>query len=226
MNRQHFQIQLDELMGDTLALGQAVTEAVAQALEAVLHHDIERMTAVITNDQYINAGVEALHRRCLTVIACQQPMAGDLRAISVVLSLLPEFERMADHAATCCKIGQRMLASPYFLPLAELDGEFVRIIPEMGARVVQLLQHGLDALQRRDAAYAEQICREDDAIDHLYKRLFTETITTVQRQPECSDEAIHLLTLAHNLERIGDRVTNLAEQVIFLLRGEVVELNT
>ena len=92
-------------------------------------------------------------------------------------------------------------------------------------RVLQLLHNGLDALARRDAAYAEQLSQDDDEIDHIYRRLFKETIDIARTHPEYTDEAIHLLTLAHNLERIGDRVTNVAEQVIFLLRGEVVELN-
>jgi phosphate transport system protein len=102
---------------------------------------------------------------------------------------------------------------------------FPQYVNEMGQRVLRLLHDGLDALAQRDAAFAEQICREDDAIDAIYKRLFQATIDVSRTQPAYSDEAIHLLTLAHNLERIGDRVTNLAEQVIFLLRGQVVELN-
>ncbi len=153
-------------------------------------------------------------------------MAGDLRAISVVLSLLPELERMADHAATCCKIGLRMNNEPGFLPLGVMVGSFPKLIPEMGERVSRLLHNGLDALARRDATYAEQLCNEDHAIDDVYKQLFRETIEVARSRPEYSDEAIHLLTLAHNLERIGDRVTNMAEQENNLLRGEVVQLST
>jgi phosphate transport system protein len=225
MARQFFQEQLDQLMADTLALGSRVEEALAQALQAVTTNDLWLMEQVVANDRKINAMVQILHERCLTLIARQQPMAGDLREISVVLSLLPELERMADHAATCCKIGQRMNMEPGFVPLPEMAGSFPGAIPEMGNRVLQLLHHGLDALAWRNAVYAEQICREDDEVDHIYKRLFHETIEIARTQPEYSDEAIHLLTLAHNLERIGDRVTNLAEQVIFLQSGQVVDLN-
>lgn len=226
MNRQYFQDQLDRLMADTLALGSRVEEALAQALHAVWVNDLDAMQRIVNDDKHINAAAQALHERCLTLIARQQPMAGDLREISVVISLLPELERMADHAATCCKIGWRMNQEPGFVPLQAMGGIFPEAIPEMGERVLRLLHNGLDALARRDAAYAEQLCRDDDAVDHLYRRLFRETINLARTQPEYSDEAIHLLTLAHNLERIGDRVTNLAEQVIFLLRGEIVELNT
>jgi phosphate transport system protein len=225
MNRQFFQEQLDRLMGDTLALGSRVEAALDQALRAVTANDLGLMHEVVANDRHINMATQALHERCLTLIARQQPMAGDLREISVVLSLLPELERMGDHAATCCKIALRMNNEPGFVPLAQMIGGFPACVGEMGRRVLTLLHDGLDALARRDAAYAEQISREDDAIDALYKRLFRETIEVSRTQPEYSDEAIHLLTLAHNLERIGDRVTNLAEQVIFLLRGQVVELN-
>jgi phosphate transport system protein len=226
MNRQYFQEQLDQLMRDTLVLGDKVVDALVRALAALQTNNVEQMSAVIDNDQQINAVVEELHHRCLTMIARQQPMARDLREISVVLSLLPELERIADHAASCCKIMRRMQTMPGFVPLGSMIGSFPTLLSEMGNLTLQLLQHGLDALARRDAAYAEQLCQEDDAIDHLYKALFAETIAVARSQPDYSDEAIHLLTLAHNLERIGDRVTNLAEQVIFLLRGEVVELNT
>jgi phosphate transport system protein len=225
MNRQFFQEQLDRLMADTLALGNRVEEALDQALRAVTDNDLGLMHEVVANDRHINMVTQALHERCLTLIARQQPMAGDLREISVVLSLLPELERMADHAATCCKIALRMNREPGFVPLTQMTGSFPTAICEMGRRVLKLLHDGLDALARRDAAFAEQISHEDDAVDAIYKRLFRETIDVSRTQPQYSDEAIHLLTLAHNLERIGDRVTNLAEQVIFLLRGQVVELN-
>lgn len=226
MNRQFFQNQLDQLMADTLTLGHRVEDALAQAMRAIASNDLDAMQRIVRDDKEINATAQGLHRQCLTLIARQQPMASDLREISVVLSLLPELERMGDHAATCCKIGRRMNSEPDFLPLQAMDGIFPQAIPEMGQRVLQLLHNGLDALARRDAEYAEQLCRDDDAIDHLYRRLFRETITIARTRPELGDEAIHLLTLAHNLERIGDRVTNLAEQVVFLLRGEIVELNT
>lgn len=225
MNRQNFQQQLDQLMADTLALGSRVEEALTKAMRAIVANDLEAMQHVVGNDRQINAAAQELHSRCITIIARQQPMAGDLREISVVLSLLPEMERMADHAATVCKIGRRMNDEPGFMPLQALPEPFAAIITEMGDRVLLLLKHGLDALSRRDATYAEQLAVEDDEIDHLYRRLFRATIEVARGQPEYSDEAIHLLTMAHNLERIGDRVTNVAEQVVFLLRGEIVELN-
>lgn len=226
MSRQFFREQLNQLMDDTLALGSRVEDVIAQAMRAITVNDLDLMSRLITDDKLINSAAQALHQRCLTLIARQQPMAGDLREISVVLSLLPELERMADHAATCCKIGRRMNAEPGFLPLQAMPGSFPQSIPEMGERVLQLLHKGLDALARRDADYAEQLCRDDDEIDRIYRMLFRETIEVARTHPDYSDEAIHLLTMAHNLERIGDRVTNLAEQVVFLRRGEIVELNT
>ncbi len=225
MNRQFFQTQLEQLMADTLALGSRVEEQLQRALRAVLDNDLDEMQRVILDDKQINEMAQRIHERCITIIARQQPMARDLREISVVMSLLPELERMADHAASCCKIARRMNAEPNFTPIPAMPGMYPQAIPEMGQRVLQLLHNGLDALARRDAAYAEQLSQDDDEIDHIYRRLFKETIDIARTHPEYTDEAIHLLTLAHNLERIGDRVTNVAEQVIFLLRGEVVELN-
>jgi phosphate transport system protein len=225
MNRQYFQSQLELLMADTLALGSRVEEALQRAMEAVLANDLVQMEQVIASDREINELAQRLHERAITMIARQQPMARDLREISVVMSLLPELERMADHAASCCKIARRMNQEPNFTPIQAMPGIYPRAVPEMGERVLRILRNGLDALSRRDAALAEQLGQEDDAIDALYRQLFKETIEIARTQPEYGDEAIHLLTMAHNLERIGDRVTNIAEQVIFLLRGQVVELN-
>src|SRR4028118_707394 len=124
MNRQFFQHQLDQLMADTLALGSRVETALADALRAVAANDLGAMHRLVADDRQINLVVQALHERCLTMIARQQPMAGDLREISVVISLLPELERMADHAATCCKIGRRMNEEPGFVPLQAMGGIF------------------------------------------------------------------------------------------------------
>ena len=165
MSRQFFREQLDALMNDTLALGSRVEATFAQALRAVMTNDLDQMHRLISDDRQINSQTQALHQRCLTLIARQQPMAGDLREISVVLSLLPELERMADHAATCCKIGRRMNNEPGFLPLQAMAGSFPRAIPEMGERVLRLLHNGLDALARRDADYAVRICQDDHEID-------------------------------------------------------------
>jgi phosphate transport system protein len=226
MNRQSFQSQLDALTQDTLTLGYAVADALKLALSTLTTSDPEQMQAVIDNDRNINATVVALRSRCLTMIARQQPMASDLREISVMLNLLPELERMADHAATVCKIGLRILPSPDAVPIQQMNEDFGATLSEMGERTLALLHHGLDALGRRDAAFAEQLSEEDHVIDRLYKQLFADTIAISQTAPDQSSQAIHLLTLAHNIERIGDRVTNLAEQIIFLLRGDVVELNS
>ena len=225
MAREHFQTQLDRLAQDTLHLGDAVAHALRQALDALVSANTGAMARVVAHDQVINADVRELHRHCLLLIARQQPMACDLREITVVLALLPELERIADHAATICKVGLRIAAQPDAAPLTQMVGSYHLTITQMGDLVVGMLQRGLGALAQRDVAAALQLGDDDDAVDRLYRQLFEETVALPRMEPAYCDEAIHLLMLAHNLERIGDRVTNVAEQVVFLLRGEVVDLN-
>jgi phosphate transport system protein len=225
MSRTHFQNELERLMQALLRLGAMVADALRRALDALLSSNTGELARVVTHDRVINAAVVALHERCRVLIIREQPVAGDLREIAVVWALLPEFERMADHAATICKVGLRIAAQPGNVPVAQMVGSYPATLAEMGSRVLGMLTRGLDALVHRNAAAALQLAQDDDAVDQLYRHLFEETVALPRTQPAYCDEAIHLLMLAHNLERIGDRVTNVAEQVIYLLRGEVVALN-
>ena len=224
-NRQHFDLELIALQDELLRIGTMVEAALTQAMQAVATHDCDLAAAVVQNDASINLAVNKLHSHSLEVIARQQPLAGDLRTISVVLSLLPELERMGDHAATICKLQRRMMADPGFAPLEALPESFRTPLVEMGERTLNILHCGLDALRQRERVFAEKVVQMDDEIDHLYAKVFRESIEMARANPQLADEAIHLLTLAHNLERIGDRVTNIAEQIVFLTTGEIVELN-
>ncbi|HEY1014794.1 MAG TPA: phosphate signaling complex protein PhoU [Herpetosiphonaceae bacterium] len=223
--RQTFEHQLDELYEGLFRIGTMVEGALGHALAVIDSQNDEQAQEVVAGDSLINRAVYDLHDQALLVIATQQPMARDLRLISVVISMLPELERMADHAATICKLQRRMMHESHYLPLEAIEGPFPSLIREMGLRTAEILHAGLDAIRQRDRGFADRVVKMDDVIDNLYSRVFRATVELARTHPDLTDEAIHLLTLAHNLERIGDRVTNLAEQIVFLLTGEVVELN-
>lgn len=224
-NRQHFDDELIRLHDELIRIGTMVESALSHALRAVRDYDGELAERVVSGDAEINQAVQQLHARAIGLIARQQPMASDLRTISVTISLLPELERMGDHAATICKLQRRMMDMPGYVPLDGLPDSFRLAILEMGQRAIEILHAGVEALRSRDRTFASKVVAMDDAIDHLYAQIFRETIDLARARPDLADEAIHLLNLAHNLERIGDRVTNVAEQIIFLLTGNVVELN-
>ncbi len=223
--RQAFDGQLDELHESLFRIGTMVEAALGAAIEALQNHNDELALQVIKSDESINQAVNDLHDYIIHLIATQQPAARDLRRVSVALNLLPELERMGDHAATICKLQRRMAARPAYVPVEGLPEELRSVITEMSRRTFEILHAGLEALRARDRTFAERVVVMDDAIDHLYSQMFSATIHLVQHQPDLADEAVHLLTLTHNLERIGDRVTNVAEQIVYLTTGELVELN-
>jgi phosphate transport system protein len=223
--RQSFDEQLTELHEGLFRIGTMVELALNQAMTAVRTHDKDLAQTIIEGDLVINDAVQRLHHRALLLIATQQPMASDLRLISVVLSLLPELERMGDYAATICKVQQRIMLTPTYVPLEAMPEPFPAIISEIGRRTSEILHAGMEALRQRDHSFADRVVELDDEIDHLYARLFTATVNSAHSNPEMTAETIHMLTLAHNLERIGDRVTNVAEQIVYLITGEVVALN-
>ena len=223
--RQSFEAHLDELHDNLFRIGTMVEAALATALEALRNEDQGMAEQTISNDEAINEAVYRVHQQALQLIATQQPMAGDLRTISVVINLLPELERMGDHAASIAKLQLRISQEPSYVPLQGLPEHYIAALFQMADRTLEIVHYGLEALRTRDRSFAERVVAMDDQIDHLYGQLFRDTITLARTQPEIADEVVHLLTLAHSLERIGDRVTNVAEQIVFLLTGQVIELN-
>lgn len=224
-HRQVFDEQLTELHDGVFRVGTMVEAALSEALQSIKLYDQATVRKVVQNDQTINHEVQRLHDQALLIIATQQPLARDLRLVSVVLSLLPELERMGDYAATICKLQERIAATPNFVSVAEMPQPIPRLINELSQRTSEILHAGLEALRKNDRSFADRVTTLDDAIDQLYREMFEATVKISTSSPELAAAAIHLLTLAHNLERLGDRVTNLAEQIEYLITGKVVALN-
>ena len=151
------------------------------------------------------------------MIATQQPAAGDLRAVVATMNIVVDLERMGDHAAGISRIVLRMGDEPLLKPLIDM--------PRMAELCRQMLGQALQAYVERDVQLARQVARQDDAIDGLYQQIFRELLSFMIEDPKTTTRALWLLFSAHNLERIGDRVTNVAERVIFMTSGVMHELN-
>jgi phosphate transport system protein len=226
MARVMFHHDLEKLFSDMLRIGAMVETALNNALKSLQSHDTALALEVINADRELNRQVQELHSRALLLIATQAPMASDLRLIGMIIATLPELERMGDHAVTVAKTLRRIDSNPDCMPLNSMPGPCASIIFDIGERVQKMLHEGVLALDRRDRSFADRAPAMDDEVDHLYAQLFRETVAFSRQHPEHVDEALHLLRLAHDLERIGDRVTNLAEQIVFLHTGSLVEINT
>ena len=214
--RTEFHKRLQERQDDVLAMGSMVEKANSYSVEALKDRDLELARQVIADDQKINQKRFEIEEKCVQLIATQQPMASDLRAIICVLNIISEVERIGDHAGGIAKIVLMISDEPPLKPLID--------IPRMVDKVNDMLHRSLDALINRDADLAKQIVSEDDEVDNLYNQVFRELITFMLEDPKTITRATRLVWVAHNLERSADRVTNICERVIYLVTGKMEEI--
>ncbi len=217
MTRVAFHAELKKLEAEVLTLGDMVDKAVRGSIDALEKRDIEASKAIIRNDAEINKKRYEIEDACLLLIATQQPMAVDLRSIAAMLSIVTELERIADHAEGTAKISVMIGDKPLIKPLDNL--------PKMAEKGLSMLERCLTAFTERDAATARAICDEDDEVDALYEEEYRDLIHMMIKNPDLIEKATYLIWVGHNLERIADRVTNIAERVVFMVTGKMEEIN-
>lgn len=215
--RGSFESQLGALREDLLRMGALVKDAVGRSVEALRLQDLEMAQRVVDGDETVDRLEKEIEQKCLMLLALQQPMAADLRFIGTALKTVTDLERMADHGVDIAKIALRIGHEPHIKPLVD--------IPRMADMVETMLDQGLQALVTRDVESAVEAAARDDVVDHLYEQVFRELLTYMLEDPRTIRQATHLLFAAQHLERIGDHVTNLAEWVLYLVRGELRDLN-
>ena len=214
MLRTEYHRDLRTLQDDLLALGSMVEKAVDKSLTALRERDMPLAQEVIDEDDAIDDQCADLEEKCIDLIATQQPLASDLRTLITVLRVSDELERMGDYAEGIAKIAISMGDEP---PLKRLID-----IPRMADRCVDMLRRSLDALVNRDVPAARQVWDDDDEVDDLYDQVYRELLTYMMGDPATIRRATYLLWVAHDLERIADRATNIAERVIYLVEGRLV----
>ena len=179
--------------------------------------DISRYEEIIKNDALINRQRFQIEERCLLLIATQQPMAVDLRTIAAILSVITDLERIGDHAEGTAKINVMIGEKELVKPLTH--------IPQMAEKAADMLRRCMDAFTERDAETARAICAEDDVVDALYDEVYKDLILMMVKDPSIIQDATYLIWAAHNMERTADRVTNIAERVVFMATGKMEEMN-
>jgi phosphate transport system protein len=211
-NRAHYDRQLQTLQEDLLLLGSMVEKSVQSAVDALRQRDQQLAQQVIDDDERIDDAAHKLEEESLLLIARQQPLATDLRAIAAALFIIGELERIGDYAEGIAKITLRMAFEPPLKPLID--------IPRMGTIAIDMLRDSLNAFINRDLAVAETIWRRDDEVDNLYNQVYRELLIYMLNDPKTIERATLLLWAAHNLERIADRVTNICERTVFVITGD------
>ena len=172
----------------------------------------------MSQDDIIDQKTNQIEEKAIDLIATQQPIAIDLRTLMSVIHISVELERMGDYAEGIGKIGVMMGNDPPVKPLVD--------IPKMATKSSDMLKRSLDALVKRDPALARQVCEDDDEVDNLYDLIYKDLIALMIDDPTTIQRATYLMWVAHDLERIADRATNIAERVIFLVTGQLVTSST
>ena len=205
--------QLNQLEHEVTSLAEIVEKAIARSVEALKERDLAESKQVVQEDDYIDRKRYEIEDRCIDLIATQQPMAGDLRTVITLLHISVELERMGDYAEGIAKISLMIGDEPTLKPLID--------IPRMAEKATAMLRNSIDALVNRDMVKANQVRRDDDAVDDLYDQVYRELLLFMLQDPQTIQRATYLLWAAHDLERIADRATNIAERVTFLVTGQL-----
>ena len=193
-----------------------VQSAIDRSIEALKNMDCELAQQIIDDDEDINKLRYKVEKLGVVIIATQQPMASDLRTIIASMHIAIEMERMADHAAGIAQLVIPMHNEPLLKPLID--------IPRMAQIAKEMLHSSIQAFMDGNAEAAKQIAARDDEIDQLYDQILRELLTYMIEDPRNIQRATFLLWVAHGLERIGDRITNINERTLFMETGKFKEL--
>jgi phosphate transport system protein len=209
-----FDQELSKLSDDILQLASMVDTAIDRAMTALYNRDVRLAQDVDAGDEAINRLRYEIEEKSVRILATQQPTASDLRMVIAAIHLAVELERIADHAAGVARLVARMEEEDKIESLHKL--------PKMARRARRMIEEGIKAYIEQNPDLARNVLERDDKIDKQYNKLFRETVKEM-RDEAYIRRATYLLWVGHNLERIGDRATNIAERVIFMTTGEFVE---
>jgi phosphate transport system protein len=200
-----------------LRMGALVEAAIREASRALVAHDAALALDVIKGDAIINEAQRGVSRLISVTIATQQPVARDLRYLLTLDHVTYELERMGDHAGSVAKAVIKLAPEPALNGYAHL--------PEMAERAAVLVHGVLGALVESDAVKARETAVDDDEIDRLYHETFDQVVELMRQDPANVERGTRIIIASHYLERIGDRATNIAEDVVYLVTGDVEDLN-
>jgi phosphate transport system protein len=210
--------KIKQLEDEVMLLGSMVEQATQSAVESLKTRDSVLAQKILTGDREINEKRYAIENNILITIATQQPMAHDLRLLAAILEVISELERMGDYAKGIAKITKRLGNAEAPVPIKDMM--------KMAELDMSMLHRALTAFIHEDYRTAAALPAEDDAVDTIYNKIFQELMKAMTSNPAFIDNGSLLLWVAHNLERLGDRVTNICERTVFIATGELFDMDT
>jgi phosphate transport system protein len=215
--RATFDRALDAVKDDVLRLGAKVEAALERAGRSLIERDTELADRVRWDDQAVNDLQRDVNTEITTLIATQAPVARDVRELLALYHAAAELERMGDYAVNIAKLAQQLASEP--------ETPILKQIPQMEQICREQLRAAMRALVDISEDAARGVAQRDDELDHLYNSVYEDAMQLMQVAPERARQTTHMLFAAHHLERLGDRVTNIGEDVVFLATGQVEDLN-
>lgn len=217
MTREAYHKALRDLEGELQQMAVMVGTAVRESMDALKNRDLETSRRIVHNDIQVNRKRFEIEERCIRIIATQQPMAVDLRILAAIINIITDLERIGDHAEGTAKISIAIGEAPLVKPLVDL--------PKMAEKAVSMLERCMKAFLDRDIETARKICNEDDEVDAYYDEIYKDLVHLMIENPKLIKDATYLIWTAHNIERVADRVTNIAERVVYMVTGKMEEMN-
>lgn len=198
-------------------MGALVEDQIRRAVKSLTERNLVLAQLVIADDDRVDQMEMDIERQCLTLLALQQPLAGDLRAVTTVLKIITDLERMADHAADIAQVTLRLKTQPLVKPLVD--------IPQMARLASSMVRLALNAYIHRGIDEAMTMIRLDDDVDHLYANIFRDLLELMSQRPDTVEQATYLLFVANYIERVADHATNIGEWIIYMVTGKRKEMN-
>lgn len=217
MTRNILDKRLKSLISELAEMGSLVEKQIYDSINALKNHDVELSEKVIKNDDKVDALNKRIEEKCLIYMATQSPMESDLRKMFAASKIVTDLERIADYAVDICKINKRIEIDP--LGEAEIPlWNMVEILSKM-------INMSVEAFVNSDVEEAYRICKLDDKVDVIYRKLFNDVIKKMSKDENLINKGTQILFASKYLERMGDHITNICEWIIFSKKGDYVDLN-
>ena len=218
MSRFTLDQEIKLVQDEMLLLGSLAEQAILNSVDALRRRDISAAKAITVEDKKINDKHFAIENHILIIFATQSPLARDLRVLAAMLEIITELERIGDYAKGIAKVALHLADDETPIPIRE--------ITTMADKATSMLHRALSAFVSEDLSAAYAIPREDEEVDELYLAIYRKIVQNMIKNPETIDHTNQILWVIHNLERTADRVTNICERIVFIVSGELLELDS
>ena len=207
----HFEQELEQLKAKLLEMSALVESAIYRSVQGVVEKNQELAEQVIKNEARVNQLEIEIDNMAISLLALQAPLAADLRLVTAAIKINNDLERMGDLSVNIAQSALALMKEPVIRPLID--------IPHIAGLAQGMVRKALDAFVNRDTEMARSVLASDDAVDNMRTASYHELISFMEKNPQQISQALYLLSTVRNLERIADHATNIAEDVLFLVKG-------